>query len=121
MSDSVRAPTPIFGTSGFRPCAMRSAGIRKNPSGNAIDNKCSCDRLREVMPQPPELNPEELSRIAADLNAALLASIGSAGAGPAIRKPRENDRSPPKKRRKKSAAWEQMIAVTGKARWGNGK
>jgi hypothetical protein len=100
---------------------MRSAAIRKNPPGDAIDNKCSCDRLREFMPQPPELKPEELTRIAADPNAALLASTGSAGAGPAIRNPRENDRSPPKKRRKKRAASKQMIAVTGKARWGNVK
>jgi len=73
------------------------------------------------MPEPPELKPEELSRIAADPNAALLASTGSAAVGPAIRNPRENDRSPPKKRRKKSAAWKQMIAVTGKSRRGNGK
>jgi hypothetical protein len=55
--------------------------------------------------------------MAADPEAALLALAGEEKT--AIMRP--GNRSSPKKRRKKSAAWKMMIALAGKARWGKGK
>ncbi len=63
-----------------------------------------------------ELTPQELFRVAADPEAALRACRGNGGAGAVIRKSGEKDSSAPKKRRKKSAAWKTMIAITAKAR-----
>jgi hypothetical protein len=83
---------------------------------SAIDNNRGCETLGKSMKEPRRLTPEELSRIAADPQAALLALAGSAGARAAIRKLRGKGDSASKKRRKKSAAWQAMIAVTEKAR-----
>ena len=73
------------------------------------------------MEEPRRLTPQELFRVAADPPAALLALAGSAGAGAAMRHLGEKNGSAPKKRRKMSAAWEVMIAITEKARRGKGE
>jgi hypothetical protein len=52
---------------------------------------------------------------------ALLALAGSAGARAAIHNLGEKNGPAPKKRRKMSAAWEVMIAITEKARRGKGE
>jgi len=86
-----------------------------------LDNNCSRGIVRDAMEDPQKLTPQELFRIAADPPPALLALAGSAGAGAAMRNRGEKSGSAPKKRRKMSAAWEVMIALTEKARRGKGE
>lgn len=74
----------------------------------------------ESMTEPRKLTPQELFRMAADPDAALLALGGSAGAAVAVGSSGGKNGSAPKKRRKKSAAWEAMIAITAKPRGGKG-
>ena len=85
---------------------------------SGLANNCSRERLRESMTEPQRLTPEELFRSAADPDAALLALAGSTGASTATGNSRVRDGFGPKKRRKMSAAWEVMIAITEKAKRG---
>jgi hypothetical protein len=101
---------------GIGPMATLFGGGLKWWGVSALDNNQGPEKLRESMKEPRRLTPEELSRIAADPQAALLALAGSAGARAAIRNLGRKDDSTPKKRRKKSAAWQAMIAVIEKAR-----
>jgi len=65
-----------------------------------------------------KLTSQELFRIAADPDGGLRALAGGAGTGAAKRNSSGKAGSAPKKRRKMSAAWQTMIAITAKARWG---
>jgi hypothetical protein len=62
------------------------------------------EKLGQTMKERKNLAPEELSRAAADRHAALGGKDGA-----------------PKKRRKMSAAWKTMIAVTERARLAKGE
>jgi hypothetical protein len=73
------------------------------------------------MTELKKLPPGELSRIAANPPAAVLSVAGSAGSKTAMPGSRGIDASAPKKRRKKSAAWKTMIAVTDQSRRGKGR
>ena len=66
------------------------------------------------MTNPRKLTAEELARIAAEPKAALLAFAAGAGTATEIQSLRRKDGSSPKKRRKMSAAWRTMIAITEK-------
>ena len=70
------------------------------------------ERVRQSMTNPRKLTSEESAHIAKDPPAVSLSLAG--GGRTAILRPR--DGSAPKKRRKMSAAWKTMIAVTTKAR-----
>jgi hypothetical protein len=82
---------------------------------SAIDNNRGREKLRKSMKDPRKLTSQELFRIAGDPQAALLALAGGDAACPAIRHLGRKDGSAPKNRRKKSAAWKQMIALTEKS------
>jgi hypothetical protein len=84
---------------------------------SGLDNKCSHEIPRESMKKSEKLTPQELFRIAANPDAALLALAGDGGT--AIMRP--GNGSAPRKRRKMSAAWEVMIAITEKSRRGRGE
>jgi predicted RNA-binding protein YlxR (DUF448 family) len=82
-----------------------------------LDTDAGPERLRESMRDRQKVTPQELFRIAADPQAAILALAASgAGTGAVIRNLGKKADSAPKKRRKKSAAWRVMIAVTEKSR-----
>jgi hypothetical protein len=96
---------------------MRMIGVGPAKRGaSAIDINRGREKMRKSMKEPRKLMPEELFRIASDPQAALRALAGGDGAFAAIRNLGRKDGSAPKKRRKKSAAWQAMIAVIEKAR-----
>jgi hypothetical protein len=77
-----------------------------------IDNNYRHEILRESMTDRAKLTPEELALRAAGPRAELLALAG----GDRTATMRPGNGSAPKKRRKMSAAWEVMIAITENAR-----
>jgi len=81
-----------------------------------LDTNAAPERLRKTMTKPKRLRPVELANVAAHPQPAVLAVGGSAWDKAAIRDLTGKDGSAPKKRRRKSAAWKTMIAVTTKAR-----
>jgi hypothetical protein len=84
---------------------------------SGLDNSRSHEILRESMKEPEKLTSQELFRMAANPDVALLVRGGE---GKTIEM-RPGNGSAPRKRRKMSAAWEVMIAITEKSRRGKGE